>query len=175
MAKEIGVGVLGYSIGRVHAHAWRNVAEVYYPLKLVPRLVAISGRTKDVVNSRPQKYGYAKTYSDWEKVVRDEEVEIVDNCLPVTLHPEPMIMAAKLGKSLFCEKPLARRGPDAKRMLDAAEKAKVQHMVGYNYRFMPAVTLARQMIAGGEARERHSTSRARTSPPTAATTALRRR
>ena len=61
-----------------------------------------------------------------------------------------MIMAAKLGKSLFCEKPLARRATDAKRMLDAAEKAKVKHMVGYNYRFMPAITLARQMINEGK-------------------------
>jgi predicted dehydrogenase len=149
MSKEIGVGVLGYSIGRAHAHAWRNVAEVYHPLKLVPRLVAISGRTKDVVDFEAKKYGYDKVYYDWEKVVRDEDVEIVDNCLPVSLHPEPMILAAKLGKSLFCEKPLARRAADAKRMLDAAEKAKVKHMVGYNYRFMPAITLARKMIVDG--------------------------
>jgi predicted dehydrogenase len=150
MAKEIGVGVLGYSIGRAHAHAWRDVAEVYYPMKLVPRLVALAGRTKKVVKFEAAKYGYAKTYSDWEKVVTDERVEIVDNCLPVALHPAPMIMAAKLGKSLFCEKPLARRATDAKRMLDAAEKAKVKHMVGYNYRFMPAITLARQMINKGK-------------------------
>lgn len=149
MSKDIGVGVLGYSIGRVHAHAWRNVSEVYYPLKLVPKLVAVSGRTKEVVDFETKKYGYTRSYSDWEKVVNDPEVQIVDNCLPVSLHPEPMIMAAKLGKSLFCEKPLARRASDAKRMLDAAEKAKVQHMVGYNYRFMPAITLARNMIAGG--------------------------
>ena len=83
MAKEIGVGVLGYSIGRAHAHAWRDVAEVYYPMKLVPRLVALAGRTKKVVKFEAAKYGYAKTYSDWEKVVTDERVEIVDNCLPV--------------------------------------------------------------------------------------------
>lgn len=150
MAREIGVGVLGYSIGRVHAHAWRNVSEVYYPMELVPRMVALYGRTKSVVDHEAEKYGYEKTYEDWERLVRDEDVQIVDNCLPVSLHPEPMIMAAKLGKSLFSEKPLARRATDAKRMLDAAEKAKVKHMVGYNYRFMPAVTLARQMIKDGK-------------------------
>lgn len=149
MSKEIGIGVLGYSIGRAHAHAWRSVAEVYHPMNLIPRLVAISGRTKEVVDFEAKKYGYARAYYDWEKVVKDEEVQIVDNCLPVSLHPEPMIMAAELGKDLFSEKPLARRASDAKRMLDAAEKAKVKHMVGYNYRFMPAITLARQMIQGG--------------------------
>jgi predicted dehydrogenase len=149
VSKEIGVGVLGYSIGRAHAHAWRDVAEVYHPMKLVPRLVAISGRTKAAVEFEAEKYGYGKAYSDWEKVVKDEDVEIVDNCLPVSLHPEPTIMAAKLGKALFCEKPLARRAADAKRMLDAAEKARVKHMVGYNYRFMPAITLAKQMIDEG--------------------------
>jgi len=149
MPREIGVGVLGYSIGRVHAHAWRNVTEVYHPLKLVPRLVALYGRTKGVVDFEVGKYGYARSYDDWEKVVQDEQVEVVDNCLPVGLHPEPMILAAKLGKSLFSEKPLARRAADAKKMLDAAEKAKVKHMVGYNYRFMPAVTLARQMVKDG--------------------------
>jgi predicted dehydrogenase len=149
MPKEIGVGVLGYSIGRVHAHAWNNVSEVYHPLELVPKLVALYGRTKSVVDFEAEKYGYARTYDDWEKVVDDEEVEIVDNCLPVSLHAEVMIAAAKRGKKLFSEKPLARRAKDAKKMLDAAEKAKVPHMVGYNYRFIPAVTAARQMIADG--------------------------
>src|SRR6185437_8659637 len=131
------------------SHAWRSVPEVYYPMKTVPRLVAICGRRKELVSHEAERYGYARSYSEWEKVVKDEEVEIVDDCLPVSLHPEPMIMGAELGKSLFCEKPLARRAGDARRMLDAAEKAKVKHMVGYNYRFIPAVKLAKEMIDEG--------------------------
>lgn len=149
MPKEIGVGVLGYSIGKVHSHAWRSVGEYFYPIALQPRLVALSGRTPKAVELESRKYGYQRTYQDWKKVVRDPDVEIVDNCLPVMLHPEPMIMAAKLGKHLFCEKPLARRAADAKAMLNAAEKAKVRHMVGYNYRFIPAVILAQNMIREG--------------------------
>ena len=82
--------------------------------------------------------------------MKDGEVEIVDDCLPVSLHAEPMTMGAELGKSLFCEKPLAGRAADARRMLDAAERANVKHMVGYNYRFMPAIKLAKQMIDEGE-------------------------
>jgi predicted dehydrogenase len=149
LQRKIGVGVLGYSIGKVHSHAWRSVDEYFYPAPLKPRLVAISGRNGKAVEFESKKYGYDKTYDDWEKVVRDPDVEIVDNCLPVALHPEPMITAAKLGKHLFCEKPLARRAADAKAMLDAAEKAKVKHMVGYNYRFIPAVALAHSMIKEG--------------------------
>jgi predicted dehydrogenase len=148
--KKVGVGVLGYSIGRVHAHAWRDVAEVYHPMEVEPELVALYGRTKKTVEFEAAKYGYKKFSDDWKAVVKDEEVQIVDNCLPVALHPEPTVMAAELGKNLFCEKPLARRASDAKRMLDAAEKNKVKHMVGYNYRFMPAIRLAREMIAKGE-------------------------
>ncbi len=150
MPREIGIGVLGYSIGRVHAHAWRDLAEVYYPMNLVPRLVAISGRTERLVKTEAAKFGYEKIHSDWENVVRNDKVEIVDNCLPVALHPAPMILGASLGKNLFCEKPLARRASDAKKMLDAAARAKVKHMTGYNYRFLPAVKLTQQMIEGGE-------------------------
>ena len=150
MTKEVGVGVLGYSIGRVHAHAWRSVAEFYHPLEIKPRLVALYGRNLKAVKFEAARFGFERTTDDWRKITEDEGVQILDNCLPVALHPEPMIMAAEAGKNLFCEKPLARKASDAKKMLDVAEKAKVKHMVGYNYRFMPAVRLAREMIRAGE-------------------------
>jgi len=149
LAEQIGIGVLGYSIGRAHSHAWKSVAEYYYPTKLVPRLVAIAGR-KSGAALEAERFGFERVYSGWRSLVDDEDVDLVDNCLPVYLHPEPMILAAKLGKSLFCEKPLARRAADAKRMLDAAEKAKVPHMAGYNYRFFPSVALAKKMVQRGD-------------------------
>jgi predicted dehydrogenase len=150
MPERIGIGVLGYSIGRAHSHAWRNVPEYYYPSKLVPELVAIAGRNRAAVSSEAKRYGYGKVYSDWEPLVRDEDVGLVDDCLPVNLHSEPMILAAKLGKVLFCEKPMARRAPEAKRMLDAAARSKVANMVGFNYRFFPSVALARKMVQDGD-------------------------
>lgn len=148
--KRLGVGVLGYSIGRAHAHAWKSVSEYYHPVEPAPRLVALAGRDRMGLELQARRYGFEKVYTDWKSLVRDEDVELVDNCLPVKLHPEPMILAAELGKDLFCEKPMARRASDAKRMLGAAKKAGVRHMMGYNYRFIPAVALAREMIRKGD-------------------------
>ena len=147
---EIGVGIIGYSIGKVHAHAWKGVDEYFHPKKLKPKLVAISGRSREKLELEASRFGFKRSYSDWRQLVDDREVQIVDNCSPPSIHPEPMIRAAELGKQLFCEKPLARNSEEAKTMLDAAERAKVKHMVGYNYRFLPAVLLAKKLIESGE-------------------------
>jgi predicted dehydrogenase len=88
-------------------------------------------------------------YTDWRKLVADDEVDIVDNCAPPYLHSEATIAAAEKGKNLICEKPMARNSTEARQMLRAAEKAGVVHMVGYNYRFLPAVALAKQIIDDG--------------------------
>lgn len=142
--------MLGYSIGRAHAHAWRSVPEYYFPTQLVPRLVAIAGRSREGVTAAQKRFGFERAYTNWERLVRDEEVGLVDNCLPVGLHARPVALAAELGKDVFCEKPLARSAPEARRMLDAVERSGVNHMAGYNYRFFPAVALARSMIERGD-------------------------
>ncbi len=148
--KELGIGIIGYSIGKAHARAWSSVDDYFHPTKLKPRLVAICGRDRRKASFEAERFGFERTYTDWSRLVDDEDVTLVDNCTPPFLHAEPMIEAARLGKHLFCEKPLARTAGEAKLMLDAAEKARVKHMVGYNYRFLPAVILARDMIRSGE-------------------------
>jgi predicted dehydrogenase len=147
--KEFGVGIIGYSIGRVHAHGWQGVDEVFHPAKAKVRLVALSGRTNERVQLEAQRYGFKRTYADWRKLVADDEVDIVDNCAPPYLHAEATIAAAEKGKDLICEKPMARNSKEGHEMLRAAEKAGVAHMVGYNYRFVPAVALAKQIIEEG--------------------------
>jgi predicted dehydrogenase len=147
--KEVGIGLFGYSIGRVHAYAWTDLARYYAPPKLRPRLVAIGGRTKANVDTEAKRFGFAKTYYDWENLVKDPEVEVFDNCAPPAIHAPACIAAAELGKDIVCEKPLARRASEAKQMLDVAEKQHVKHMVGYNYRFLPAMVLLRNMIKEG--------------------------
>jgi predicted dehydrogenase len=147
--EEIGVGIIGYSIGKAHANAWNSLRRYYYPAKLNPKLVAISGRTKEKLELEAKRFDIEKTYSDWEKLVRDDEVVVVDNCAPPSIHAQPMILAAELGKDLVCEKPLARNAVEAKAMLEAAEKARVKHLLGYNYRFLPAVNFVREMIQDG--------------------------
>ncbi len=147
--KEIGVGIFGYSIGRAHAYGWQDLSRYYYPPKLKPRLVALAGRSKDAVELEGERFGFERTYSKWQDLVNDKEVEIFDNCAPPFLHPEPTIRAAELGKQLVCEKPLAKNARDARTILDAAERAGVKHMTGFNYRFLPAVTFARKLIKDG--------------------------
>ncbi len=147
--KEFGVGIIGYSIGRAHAHGWLGVKEVFHPAVALPKLVALSGRTQERVESEAARFGFSRFYTDWRKLVADKDVDIVDNCAPPYLHPEACIAAAEAGKDLVCEKPMARTAKEAKGMLDAAERAGVAHMMGYNYRFVSAIALAKQIISEG--------------------------
>lgn len=147
--KDLGVGILGYSIGKAHAYGWQDLSRYFYPAKLYPKLVALAGRSKDAVQLEGGRFGFERTYQRWEDLVNDKEVEVFDNCAPPALHLEPTVAAAEAGKQLVCEKPLARNAGDAKVMLDAAERAGVKHMTGFNYRFLPAVTFARNLIREG--------------------------
>jgi predicted dehydrogenase len=110
LSKEIGVGIFGYSIGKSHAFGWTEFPKYYFPPKLTPRLVALGGRNQENVRLEANRFGFERTYPNWEDLVRDKEVEIFDNCGPPALHPEPTMLAAELGKNVVCEKPLARNG-----------------------------------------------------------------
>lgn len=147
--KRFGVGIIGYSIGKVHAHGWRGVEEVFHPAKAVPKLVAIAGRTRERVETEAARFGFSRSYTDWKKLVADREVDIVDNCAPPHLHLPVCVEAVEAGKDIICEKPMARTAKEARAMLEAARRAKVAHMVGYNYRFVPAVAFAKQLIEEG--------------------------
>jgi len=137
--KEIGVGMLGYAfMGKAHTNAYIKMPIFFYPPPAKPKLVAIFGRTEERVKEAARRFGYKKYYTDWRELIRDPEVEVVDNGLPNSMHKDPCIMAAELGKHVFCEKPLARDAKEAEEMYRAVEKAKVKHMVGFNYRFVPA-------------------------------------
>jgi predicted dehydrogenase len=96
-----------------------------------------------------QRYGFARHYTDWEELVADPEVEVLDNIGPTYLHSAPCIAAARAGKHVLCEKPLARNAQEAKEMLDAVAGAGVLHMVAHNYRFVPALILAREIVKSG--------------------------
>jgi len=148
--KEIGVGMLGYAfMGKAHTNAYIKMPIFFYPPPAKPKLVAIFGRTEERVKEAARRFGYKKYYTDWRELIRDPEVEVVDNGLPNSMHKDPCIMAAELGKHVFCEKPLARDAKEAEEMYRAVEKAKVKHMVGFNYRFVPAIRLAKKLIDEG--------------------------
>lgn len=149
-APELGIGMLGYAfMGKAHTNALKKLPYMMYPPVAIPKLVAICGRNEEATAEAARRYGYAKYYTDWRKVVDDPDVQVFDNGGPNNAHEEPCNAAAAAGKHVFCEKPLARTAAEAKSMLDAVNKAGVKHMVAYNYRFVPAVVQARKLIESG--------------------------
>jgi len=148
--RRIGVGLLGYAfMGKAHANGYRKMPVFFYPPPAVPQLVAICGRTEEAVAEAAKRFGFETYYTDWKKLIADERIEIVDNCLPNNMHAEPCIAAAEAGKNILCEKPLAATLEDAKAMYEAAEKASVKNMTAFNYRFVPAIRLAKKLIDEG--------------------------
>jgi len=148
--KEIGVGLLGYAfMGKAHANGYKKMPVFFYPPPAVPRLVAICGRTEEAVAEAARRYGFETYYTDWKKLIADDRIEIVDNCLPNNLHAEPSLAAIEAGKNIICEKPLAATLEDARAMYEAAEKAGVKNMTAFNYRFVPAIRFAKKLIDEG--------------------------
>ncbi len=146
----IGVGMLGYGfMGKAHTNAYKTIPYMMYPPPAVPELVAICGRNEEAVAEAARRYGYARYYTDWHKLLEDDAIQLFDNGTSNDMHAEPSILAAQAGKHVFCEKPLARTGEEAKRMLDEVGKTGVKHMVAFNYRFVPALRLVYDLIQSG--------------------------
>jgi predicted dehydrogenase len=148
---RIGVGMLGYAfMGKAHSNAYRTLAYMTWPPPLVPELVAVAGRTEEAVAEAAARYGFADHVTDWRAVVADERVGLFDNVGPNDLHAEPTIAAAEAGKHVICEKPLGRDADESYETWQRVQAAGVKHMCAFNYRFVPAVRLAREMIEAGE-------------------------
>ncbi len=148
---EIGVGMLGYAfMGKAHSNAFRKIPYMVEPLPAVPALVALCGRNEAAVREAAARYGYQRYCTDWRELIQDDAIQVFDNGGPNDTHAEPCIAAAEAGKHIICEKPLARTAAEAKPMLEAVRKAGVKHACAFNYRFVPALRLAREMIERGE-------------------------
>jgi predicted dehydrogenase len=153
---EIGVGMLGYAfMGKAHSNALKTLAYMAWPPPLVPRLVAIAGRDEAAVAEAARRYGYERYVTDWKALVDDPEIQLFDNGGPNNLHAEPSIAAAEAGKHVICEKPLGRDAAESYEIWQRVDAAGVQHMCAFNYRFVPAVRLAREMLEAGELGEIH--------------------
>jgi predicted dehydrogenase len=149
-APQVGVGMLGYAfMGKAHTNAYKKIPYMMYPPPAVPRLVAICGRDEEAVAEAARRYGYERAYTDWREMLEDERIQLFDNGGPNNVHAEPCIAAAQAGKHVLCEKPLARTAQEARGMFDAVEQAGVKHMVAFNYRFVPALRQARELIESG--------------------------
>src|SRR3954454_8434849 len=149
--KPIGIGMLGYAfMGKAHSNAYKTLAYMTWPPPLRPELVAIAGRSQDAVAEAARRYGFAEPLTDWRALVADERIQLFDNCGPNNLHAEPTIAAAEAGKHVICEKPLGRDAGESFETWQRVAATGVKHMCAFNYRFVPAVRLARQVIESGE-------------------------
>jgi predicted dehydrogenase len=156
MSRDIGVGRLGYAfMGTAHSCALRAGGAVAQPPVPAPRMDAISGRDEAKLAAAAERLGWEETATEWEALVGDERIELFDNAGPNNLHAEPTIAAARAGKHVFCEKPLGVDAAEAHAIWSAAAAAGVVHMTAFNYRFFPALRLAREMIEAGELGEIH--------------------
>ncbi|MBY0161246.1 Gfo/Idh/MocA family oxidoreductase [Paenibacillus sp. JNUCC32] len=147
--KQLRVGMIGYKfMGKAHSNAYRSLP-MFFPKALKPEMVAICGRNASAVQEAADQLGWRESVTDWKQLVNREDIDLVDINAPSDAHKEIALAAAKAGKHIFCEKPLALTLADAREMLRAAEDAGVTHMVGFNYRFSPAVRLAKKLIDSG--------------------------
>ncbi len=149
--RDIGVGMLGYAfMGKAHSNAYRKLAYMTWPPPLRPRLVSIAGRNEEAVAEAARRYGFERYDTDWRRLVDDPAIELFDNGGPNDLHVEPTIAAARAGKHVVCEKPLGRDADESYELWQAVAATGVKHLCAFNYRFVPAVRLAREMIEAGE-------------------------
>lgn len=147
--KPLRVGMIGYKfMGKAHSHAYRDVS-FYFDTPLKPVLKAICGRDKAGVQEAAEKYGFESCETDWRQLIRREDVDLIDVGTPNNSHAEIVLEAVKAGKHVLCEKPLAMSLAEAAEMWRAAENNNVIHMISHNYRFAPAIQLAKKLISEG--------------------------
>jgi len=147
--KKLNIGLVGYGfMGRTHSNAYRKVNN-FFDLDYQPVLKAICARDGEKAAAFAKKWGFESVETDWRQLVQRADIDLIDIATPNDSHAEIAIAAAKAGKMVLCEKPLSMDGAQGKKMVRAIEKAGVPNMVWYNYRRVPAVTLAKQLIDEG--------------------------
>ena len=147
--KPLRIGLIGYGfMGRTHSNAFSQVNN-FFDLQHRPVLKAICARDAGKAKAFAAKWSYESIETDWRKLMARDDIDLIDIAAPNNVHAEIATAAAKAGKMILCEKPLAMNGPEAEKMVAAVNKAKVPNMVWYNYRRVPAITLAKQLIDEG--------------------------
>ena len=149
MAKQLRIGMIGYGfMGRAHSNGYNRVKD-FFDLEYLPKLQAVAARDADKAQAFADRWGYSRVETDWRKLVAADDIDAIDICTPNNLHAEIAIEAAKHGKAILCEKPISMDTAEGERMCEAVEKAGVPNTVWYNYRRIPAVTFAKQLIDSG--------------------------
>jgi predicted dehydrogenase len=148
--KEMNVAIIGYKfMGKAHSNAWQNVTN-FFDVPIKPVLKIACGRNEEAVQEFAERWGWEEIETDWKKVVERDDIDIIDISTPPALHYPIALAAARAGKHIFCEKPIALTAQEALKMYEAAEEAGVVHYLNHNYRRCPAVMLAKQLIDDGK-------------------------
>ncbi|MGI5830957.1 MAG: Gfo/Idh/MocA family protein [Thermoguttaceae bacterium] len=150
MKKKLNVAVMGTGfMGKVHCHMWQTVSKIF-DLEYEPVLKSIFGTVESDVQSFKDRWGFESSSMDWQKTIESDDIDVVDIVAPNFIHKDMAIYAAEHGKNIICEKPCALSAADAKEMANAADKAGVLSYLNHNYRRIPAVSYARQLIQEGK-------------------------
>ena len=148
---QIRIGLVGTGfMGRTHSNAYKRIGDFFPDLKYKPVLKAVCARREDKVKSFAEQWGYESYQTDYKKLIARSDIDAIDICTPNDTHAEIALAAAAAGKMILCEKPLARNIEEAQTMVDAIDKSGVPNTVWYNYRRLPAVTLAKQIVESGK-------------------------
>jgi len=149
--RELRIGLVGCGfMGRTHTNGYKRVGDFFPALEYSPVLRSVCARNEEKVRAFADQWGYESVETDWKVLVARKDIDAIDICTPNDTHAEIAIAAAAAGKMILCEKPLARNLAESQSMVEAIEKAGVANTVWYNYRRLPAVTLARQLIESGK-------------------------
>lgn len=149
--KQLRIGLIGCGLmGRTHSNGYKRIGDFFPELKYRPVLKVVCSRREDKVKAFAEQWGYESYTTNWKDIIARDDIDAVDICTPNDTHAEIAIAAASAGKMILCEKPLARNLDEAQKMADAIEKAGVFNTVWYNYRRVPAVTLAKQIVDSGK-------------------------
>ncbi len=149
MAKPLNIGMIGYGfMGRAHSNAYCKVGN-FFDLEYQPVLKAACARDEERAKAFASNWGYESVETDWRKLIERDDIDAIDICTPNNLHKEISLAAAAAGKMILCEKPLSMNADEGEEMCQAVESAGVANMVWYNYRRVPAVTLAKNLIDEG--------------------------
>jgi predicted dehydrogenase len=147
--RPLRIGLVGYGfMGRAHSNAYKRVGD-FFDLEYRPVLQAVCGRDLTKVSEFAARWGFGSTETDWKALIERQDIDIVDIAAPNDTHAPIAVAAAEAGKMILCEKPLARTVAEAEQMVQAVERWRVANMVWYNYRRVPAITLAKQLMDEG--------------------------
>ncbi len=149
-ARQLNIGLIGGGfMGKAHSLAYAAMPMFFWPAPAIPVRKSLAEVTPELAADAAARFGFSESTDDWQTIIDDETIDVVDIATPNNAHADVAIAAARAGKHIICEKPLARTTEEARRMYEAVKDTNIVHMVAFNYRRTPAVAMAKKLIDEG--------------------------